>query len=106
MKITTLKLALYKDKMVLDNGTKQITVYPEPPYSSNRLLVGSFSAAEMCLKKALKQLNTKKWYQLRPNPNIDIHVKEMADDGLSEVEERVLLELGKRTGARKVDIIL
>jgi len=74
------------------------------PFSTQRLLVGNFASAEACLTKAInavsKQLKKRQFLA----PRVLMHPREMVEGGLSEVEERVLRELGLSAGARRVEI--
>jgi rod shape-determining protein MreB and related proteins len=72
----------------------------EPPFTTTRLLVGQFLAAESLLKRALKQVLKPSFFA--PSPQILIQPLEMLEGGLSEVEERVLKEAAIGAGASKV----
>ncbi len=71
-----------------------------PPFSNARLLVADFIGAERLLKQALAELLPKRFFSLRPR--LLIQPLERLEGGLSPVEERILLELGLGSGARKV----
>ena len=73
---------------------------PESPFTTARLLVGTFSAAEPSLSKLVKALLPKGI--LKRSPRIVIQPMEMVEGGLSEVEERLLKELALSAGAFKV----
>lgn len=64
--------------------------------------MGDFTAAEMLLRKMLKDSVGSNLFAL--NPTMLIHPMEKIEGGLSQVEERALLELGFGSGARKVRI--
>jgi rod shape-determining protein MreB and related proteins len=72
----------------------------QPPFSTPRLLIGQFQAAESLLKRAVKQMAKSGF--LSVSPQVVIHPLEMLDGGLSEVEERVLREVAMGAGASKV----
>tara|TARA_R110002167_G_scaffold45324_3_gene136213 strand:+ start:6611 stop:6922 length:312 start_codon:yes stop_codon:yes gene_type:complete len=92
---------IFINKMTLSaNGSSKI-IFPEANYSSNRLLVGSYLNAVDCLEKGLKEIGAKSLFRFR-KPILKITPKELIDGGLSEVETRVLLELGYGAGAKKV----
>ena len=99
-----IKVDIYKDKMVLKTEGKSITVKPEEQYYSSRLLVGTFQPAVNCLKKGLEEIGSSGFFS--PKPTLTICAKEMADGGLSEIEERCFQELGHTVGAKKVEVTL
>lgn len=73
------------------------TVRPASPFSTERLLVGMFSIAESALRGALAKVRGRRLRKDR----VLIQPLEMIDGGLSEVEERVLLELAAGAGCGK-----
>jgi hypothetical protein len=76
------------------------TVTSSAPFTTNRLLIGQFTAAAQVLKDALKQLLSAGLFT--PSPSIVIHPLEMTEGGLSEIEERVFREVAIEAGANKV----
>lgn len=98
------KVEIYVNRMVLSTDNETRSFVPAQPFSSVRLLVGDFTAAENCLKNALRDMNAFSAFNLR-RPRLRIHPKELVEGGLSQIEKRVLLELGKGTGARGVEIV-
>ena len=70
------------------------------PFTTKRLLVGEFTTAEKYLRAVIKKLHEGKWFST--SPVIIIHPMEMIDGGLSQIEERVFMELAAGAGARKV----
>ena len=86
---------------VLDNNESREIFLPEKNFSTKRLLVGDFSAAQDCLSKAIKRLAPKKLFT-RKTAAVVMHPMEMYEGGLSEVEERILNELAFSSGAIKV----
>ena len=83
----------------IESGKFEVAVSNES-FATDRLLVGKFSVAENVLQGAMKQLHQNRW--LSPSPIVVIHPMEKVEKGLSEVEERVLLELAAGAGARRV----
>lgn len=71
-----------------------------PAFSSARMLVADFSAAQHALKQALATLQPRRWLTLPPS--LLIQPLERLEGGLSSIEERILLELGMGCGARRV----
>lgn len=73
-----------------------------PGYTGKRILVASFQPAVKCLKEGLKQVTGKGIFQGKPD--LVMRPMEMSEGGLSEVEERVLLEVGHAAGAKRVSV--
>ena len=92
---------IYPDRIVVSHGSQQQTFSPQAPFTTRRLLVGNFAPAEQCLKAGLKQLGC---FGLFKRPTLVIQPMAMCEGGLSEVEERCLMELGLSAGARHVRI--
>ena len=86
---------------VLDNNESREIFLPEKNFTTKRLLVGDFSAAQDCLSKAIKRLAPKRLFT-RKTAAVVMHPMEMYKGGLSEVEERILNELAFSSGAIKV----
>ena len=86
---------------VLDNNESREIFLPEKNFTTKRLLVGDFSAAQDCLSKAIKRLAPKKLFT-RKTAAVVMNPMEMYKGGLSEVEERILNELAFSSGAIKV----
>jgi hypothetical protein len=79
---------------------REVTVVASPAFTTTRLLVGEFSAAESNLCAAIQQLVRNRWWM--PSPSVVIHPLEMTEGGLSKVEERIFHELAVAAGAAKV----
>ena len=98
----TLYIKVFKDKFIIryieDNSV--FTVLAAKPFSSNRMLVANFTNATALLRNEIKKNIKKSWFT--PSPLILIHAAEMAEGGLSEVEERAIRELAADAGARKI----
>ncbi len=73
-------------------------------FSSTRLLVGDFAAAQECLKQGLNEIGATGFFKLS-KPSLEIFPKELSEGQLSQVEIRVLKEVGYASGAKKVEII-
>ncbi len=100
----TIKVEVYKDKMVLRSSKNSVTIKPETSYVTTRLLVGTFQPAVVCLKSGLEQLGAFGFFTSKPT--LTIYPKELVEGGLSEVEERCLMEMGYSAGAKKVEVKL
>ncbi|WP_428636981.1 hypothetical protein [Shewanella sp.] len=92
---------IYPDRIVLSKGSQQTALSPSAPFTTRRLLVGNFAPAEQCLKQGLTELGC---LGLFKRPKLVIQPMAMCEGGLSEVEERCLMELGLSAGARDVRI--
>jgi len=96
---------IYINKIVISFNGETRTFTSRKPFSSVRLLVGDFVEAHRCLRQALKEMNVFSIFNFR-NPKLRIHPKELLEGGLSEIEKRVLLEMGYGAGAKKVDVVV
>lgn len=90
---------VYRDRIVARDINLGISVEgrPEAPYSTERNLVGKFTSARGLLKSLFRNLGIFGWFKIRPI--VLMHAMERSEGGLSEVEERVLLELADAAGA-------
>ena len=82
----------------IESGT-DTTVVASTPFTTTRLLIGQFVAAEKTLKDALKQIATGRLFA--PSPSVVMHPLELIEGGLSEIEERILQEVAIGAGAGK-----
>lgn len=100
----TLYVKIAKNKLELRKieTRKNIMIYPKKPFTTKRLLVGQFTEAEAALTEGMKKIQEGKWFPIKPT--VIIQPVEMIEEGLSQVEEKALLELAKASGARKVFI--
>jgi rod shape-determining protein MreB len=78
---------------------KSMSVMAASPFTTDRMLIGQFTEAEKTLKTGLNKLFEGRWFT--PKPIIIIHPLEKTEGGLSQVEERVLLEVAAGAGARR-----
>ena len=83
---------------------KEAVVTAADAFTTKRLLVGEFSTAEKYLKGIMKTLHEEKLFSA--SPQVILHPMEMVEGGLSEIEERAMIELAMGAGARKVLIWL
>ncbi len=95
-------IEIYRDRMIFTVDGIQKTISSETPFSTTRLLVGTFHQAVDCLKKGLNELGV--IGILKPKPTLNIVARELCDGGLSEVEKRCLLEVGHAAGAKSVNV--
>jgi len=93
---------IYENRIHVRNidDRNEIELSTESPFSTERLLVGNFTAAQTLLKKGLRIVIGKKLFSL----SIIMHPMEKIDGGLSQVEERVLKDLAIIAGAQKVEV--
>ncbi len=80
---------------------REISLDAAQPFTNSRLLVAGFSAAQRLLKRGIGEAAGR--FGLAPV--IVIHPSEMMDGGLSESDERLLLDLGYGTGAQYVAVV-
>ncbi len=78
----------------------EATFDAQPPFTTARLLIGQFQAAEKVLKRAVTEMSKSKIFAV--SPQVLIQPLEILEGGLSEVEERVLKEVAIGAGASKV----
>jgi len=70
-----------------------------PDFSHPRMLVGNFTAAQECLKKAVSEARGPGFIL---TTSVVIHPRERMEGGLTQIEERVFRELAIGAGASKV----
>jgi hypothetical protein len=104
----TLYLKLSCNQMHLSHlqSGRELRLQADPGFSNPRLLVADFSAAEQLLRRAMAELLPKRFMRLSLPPHLLIQPLERLEGGLSQIEERILLELGLGCGARKVRLHL
>jgi len=99
----TLYIRITRDRMrvrLIESGRK-VSLDAAQPFTNSRLLVAGFSAAQRLLKRGIAEAAGR--FGLAPV--IVIHPAEMVEGGLSESDERLLLDLGYGTGARYVAVV-
>ncbi len=94
------KADIFENKIVLTAKGNTVTVLPKKPFTTTRLLVGTFMPAVDCMKEGLSQIGALGLLKLIIQPRV------MTEGGLSEVEERCLLEVGHSAGAGKVEVFV
>ena len=102
----TIYIRVSKNRFRLKNiGTgAEAEVTPTPGFTTTRLLVGQFQAAQAALKEGLGKVAGRGLFTA--SPGVVIQPLEMIDGGLSEIEERVFRELAAGAGAAKVVVWL
>ena len=84
-------------------GDPAVVIVSSPePFSTSRLLVGEFARAEHELSKGLKKVLPKAL--IKRSSAVLIHPLEMTENGLCEVEVKILRELAFGAGAHKVEV--
>ncbi|MBI5634676.1 MAG: hypothetical protein HZA15_14495 [Nitrospirae bacterium] len=83
---------------VAEEGNREIDISASEPFTTERLIVGNFEPAVKILKEGIKKAYGKRLVK----PIIVIHPLEKIEGGLSQIEKRVLKDLGEGAGARKV----
>ncbi|KDC47325.1 hypothetical protein [Pseudoalteromonas fuliginea] len=90
---------IFEAKNISTNGDWE-SISSEFPFTTERLLVGTFSTAEPTLAKLIKRILPKALFAKRPQ--ILVHPTSRVEGGLSEVEDRIFRELALGAGAIKV----
>jgi hypothetical protein len=103
---STVYVRVSKNRFRLKNvGTgAEADVMATPGFTTTRLLVGQFRAAQNQLKEAMGKVIGRGLFTA--SPRVVIQPLEMTDGGLSEIEERVFRELAVGAGAAKVVVWL
>lgn len=70
------------------------------PFSHPRSFVADFYVAEKLIQHGLRKIHKSRF--IKPAPRLVIHQLDKAEGGLTNVEERVLIELAVSSGAREV----
>jgi len=103
--VSDLYLKIRKNQFEIKNlsvgGAWQIAK-PEAPFTTERLLVGHFNAAQTPLTQLVKEVMPSG--MMKRSAQILIHPLEKTEGGLCEVEERIFTELGLGAGAFKVKL--
>lgn len=96
-----LYIQLYQNSIVInDLNTKNVYQSTlEIPFNNNRLLIAEFKKAEAYYKATLKKFNV-----ISYNTKALIHQKEKNENGLSEVEKRIVAEVFERVGIKEIYI--
>jgi hypothetical protein len=94
------KLEIYKNRMVVTNPERSVTVDSDEPFSTDILLIGNFDAASLCLKNAMKDLELIGLF--KPKPEWDIYAKELVSKEISQIEDRIFRELVFSVGSKAV----
>ncbi len=94
----TVYIKIYENRVFIRNidDRKEIELTSTSPFTTERLLIGNFTAIQTLLKKGLKIVVGKKFFP----PIILMHPIEKVDGGLSQVEERILKDLAIIVGAQ------
>lgn len=100
--VVKVEVRVFGDRMELLAGGRLHSAMPATAYRGRRLLIGSFEPAVTCLRVGLVEIGAVR--RLKPRPKLVMQAMEMNDGGLSEVEERVLLEVGTAAGGRPVSV--
>lgn len=98
----TVYVRVYENRFIIrvvGEAQNPITLTPQEPFSTERLIVANFSSAAETLARGLKEV-LPKWTLVRPI--VVIHQMEHLDEPLTEVEVRAFHELGEAAGARLV----
>ncbi len=98
------KAEVFENRIVLSADGKTVTILPVIPFTTTRMLVGTFMPAVDCMKEGLTKIGATGLFKKKPK--LLIYPQTMTEGGLSEIEESCLLEVGHSAGAGKVEIHL
>jgi rod shape-determining protein MreB len=93
---------IFENRIVLTAKGKTITALPVQPFTTTRLLVGTFMPAVDCMKDGFAKVGATGFFKKKPK--LKIYPQTKTEGGLSEVEKATLLEVGYSAGARKVEV--
>lgn len=96
------KAEIFENRIVLTANENTVTVLPAEPFTTTRMLVGTFMPAVDCMKDGLSKVGATGLFKKKPL--LLIYPRIMTEGGLSEIEERSLLEVGHSAGAGKVEV--
>ncbi|SEA59582.1 hypothetical protein [Marinobacterium iners] len=96
------KAEIFQNRIVLTAIGNTVTVQSKEPFTTTRLLVGTFMPAVDCMKEGLAKVGATGIFKMKPK--LLIYPRAMTEGGLSEIEERCLLEVGYSAGAGKVEV--
>jgi hypothetical protein len=91
-----------RNHMEVLNLTDGKTAQGNRAFTTSRLLVGQFKEADKLLTRLVQEVKSRGLFSSQPR--LLVQPLEMTEGGLSEVEERVFLELGASAGARHVKV--
>ena len=96
-----LYIQLHENRIVIkDLNTKKVYQSTSKiPFNNDRLLIADFNKAEAFYKATFKKFDL-----INHNTKALIHQKESNENGLSEVEKRILEEVFERVGIKKIYI--
>ena len=97
------KLLIFVNRIVVSNGTKEVSINSSEPFSTQRLLVGNFDAAWKCVEEAEKKLSIKGLFKRKPK--VIVVPKELIEGGISQIEDRVFRELSLGFNPSSVEIL-
>lgn len=87
-------------------SARALHLHADPAFSNVRLLVADFAAAQQLLQSGVTELLPRRFLRLSWPPQLLIQPLERLEGGLSQIEERILMELGLGCGARTVRLHL
>lgn len=98
----TAYVQVFRNRFVVTIPESGIQMEISGDFSHPRMLIGKFVEAEKLLQGLLKAAYGKTLLPQRPR--VVVHPKEALEGGLTDIEERVLMEMVLGAGARQVKI--
>lgn len=97
---------VFRNRFVVSLLASGVRVEGTGDFSHPRMLIGKFQAAEQLLRQLLQEAyeeaHGKSVFPQRPL--VVVHPKEVLEGGLTDIEERVLMEMALGAGARRVKV--
>lgn len=93
---------VFRNRFVISLLASGVRVERAGDFSHPRMLIGKFQEAEKLLGELLQEAYGKSVFPQRPL--VVVHPKEVLEGGLTDIEERVLMEMALGAGARRVKI--
>jgi hypothetical protein len=100
LKGNILYIRIFANRFHIRNVTsgKELDLPSDVPFSYPRSVISEFTVAEALLKQGVKSVGG-----FLP-PRVLMHPMEKVEDGLTQIEERVFLEVAYGSGARKAAV--
>lgn len=100
-----IKLSVNRIEITRLDNDETISQTATKKFSNERLIIADYELVKIIMNKILLQLlSFSKYNIMRPQLDIVIHQTDYVDGGLSPTEKRILIDVAKKIGGRKVVI--